>query len=86
MSVAFAAPGWLHALSVASLLLGGTCSLLLSVQVIRHPQYMAVMNVVWPICALFGTIAVVWASLRYGRLATMEAHHHAKEHGGRPRT
>lgn len=63
MSVAFAAPGWLHALSVATLLLGASCSLLLSAQVIRHPQHMMVMNVVWPVCALFGTIAVVWAYL-----------------------
>ncbi len=67
MSAAFAAPGWLHALAVASLLLGAACSLLLSVQVIRHPQHMAVMNVVWPVCALFGTLAVVWAYFRYGR-------------------
>ncbi|ACB24530.1 MULTISPECIES: DUF4396 domain-containing protein [Methylobacterium] len=84
MSAAFAAPGWLHALAVASLLLGAACSLLLSVQVIRHPQHMAVMNVVWPVCALFGTLAVVWAYYRYGRLATMEAHHHAMERDEKP--
>ncbi|MEE7462223.1 hypothetical protein MFUR16E_13470 [Methylobacterium fujisawaense] len=84
MSAAFAAPGWLHALAVASLLLGAACSLLLSVQVIRHPQHMAVMNVVWPVCALFGTLAVVWSYFRYGRLATMEAHHHAMQRGEKP--
>ena len=84
MSAAFAAPGWLHALYVACLLLGATSSILLSVQVIRHPQHMPVMNVVWPVCALFGTIAVVWAYFCYGRLATMEAHHHAMERGEKP--
>ncbi|MGH1569804.1 DUF4396 domain-containing protein [Methylobacterium sp. P31] len=77
-------PTWLYALAVASLLLGAACSLLLSVQVIRHPQHMAVMNVVWPVSALFGTLAVVWAYFRYGRLATMEAQHHAKAHGEKP--
>lgn len=77
-------PTWLHALSIAALLLGAACSLLLSVQVVRHPQHMTVMNVVWPVSALFGTLAVVWAYFRYGRLATMDAHHHAKERGEKP--
>lgn len=78
------APGWLHALSIASLILGAACALLLSVQVIRQPQHMAVMNVVWPVSALFGSVAVVWAYFRYGRLATMRAHHHAAEEGRKP--
>ncbi|SFU35370.1 protein of unknown function [Methylobacterium sp. 174MFSha1.1] len=77
-------PTWLHALAVASLLLGAACALLLSVQVIRHPQHMTVVNVVWSVSALFGTVAVAWAYFRYGRLATMEAHHHAKERGEEP--
>lgn len=45
---------------------------------------MAVMNVVWPVTALFGTVAVVWAYVRYGRLATMEAHHAAIERDEKP--
>ena len=77
-------PTWFHTLAIAALLLGAASSLLLSVQVIRHPQHMTVMNIVWPVCALFGTLAVVWAYFRYGRLATMEAHHHAKERGEKP--
>ena len=39
-------PEWFHILSVCALLLGAACSLLLSVQVIRQPQHMTVMNVV----------------------------------------
>jgi hypothetical protein len=77
-------PTWLHAISVATLLLGAGCSVLLSVQVVRYPQHMTVMNVVWPISALFGTIIVVWACFRYGRLATMVVHHRAKERGETP--
>ncbi|MFJ7441187.1 DUF4396 domain-containing protein [Methylorubrum thiocyanatum] len=84
MSAAFAAPGWLHAVSIAALLLGAACALLLSVEVVQHPQHMTVMNVVWPVSALFGSVAVVWAYFRYGRLATMEAHHRAKERGEKP--
>lgn len=79
-------PTWLHAISIAALLLGAACSLLLSAQVIRHPQHMTVMNVVWPISALFGTVVVVWAYFSYGRLATMEAHHDAKERARSRRT
>ena len=77
-------PTWLNTLAILSLLLGAACSALLSVQVIRHPQHMTVMNVVWPVSALFGTLVVVWAYDRYGRLATMEAHHRAKERGEKP--
>lgn len=84
MNAAFAAPGWLNALSIASHMLGAACSFLLSVQVIRHPQHRAVMNFVWPVCALFGTLAVVWAYYRYGRLATVEAYHHAMEPNEKP--
>src|SRR4051812_39174414 len=39
---------------------------------------MAVMNVVWPVTGLFGTIFVVWAYFRYGRLSTVTAHHQAQ--------
>lgn len=84
MSGMAAIPHWLHILAMASLLLGAACSLVVSVDVIRRPQHMAVMNVVWPVTALFGTLAVVWAYFRYGRLATMEAHHRAKERGKKP--
>lgn len=77
-------PAWFHALAILALLLGGACSLLLSVQVIRQPQHMTVMNIVWPVSALFGTVATVWAYFRYGRLATIAAHHHAKAHGEKP--
>jgi Domain of unknown function (DUF4396) len=71
-------PEWLNFLSIAALLFGPVCSLIVCIDVIRHPQQMAVMNVVWPVTALFGTIAVVWAYYRYGRLATLTAHQQAK--------
>ena len=77
-------PSWLHTLAIAALLLGAACSLIVSVDVIRHPQHMTVMNIVWPVTALFGTVLVVWAYFRYGRLATMQAHHRAKERGEKP--
>ena len=60
-------PIWLHDLSIAMLLLGGLCLLGILVDVVRHPRKMAIMNVVWPVCALFGSVLVV---LAYRSLST----------------
>lgn len=66
-------PGWLHALSIAALLLGAVCACVVLVDVLRHPQKMAVMNVVWPVTALFGTVFTVWGYFGYGRASSDEA-------------
>lgn len=63
-------PTWLHGLSIASLLLAFACALWIAADVARHPQHMRIMNVVWPVTALFGSLAAVWAYRRWGRLAT----------------
>jgi len=60
-------PAWFHALSIGALLLGGACALFLSVDIGARPQKMAVMNVVWPVTAIFGTVLIVWLYFRYGR-------------------
>ncbi len=73
-------PAWLDALSLAALLVGAVCALIVSIDVIRRPQHMTVMNVVWPVTALFGTVAVVWAYFRYGRMASRAAHHATSTH------
>jgi len=65
-------PAWLHLLSIAALLLGLSCAAALAVDVLRHPQKMWIMNVVWPVTALFGTVPTLWLYGRYGRLATRE--------------
>ena len=62
-------PAWLHALSIAFLLLGALCAVVIAVDVARHPQHMAIMNVVWPVTALFGTLWIVRQYYAYGRLA-----------------
>jgi len=46
--------------------------------ILRHPQRMAVMNVVWPVTAIFGTLPLMVLYYRYGRLTSQEAHHRAK--------
>ncbi len=72
-------PAWLHALSIAVLLLGALCAAVIAVDVVRHPQHMGIMNVVWPVTALFGTVWIVWQYFTYGRLATHEKAHAAME-------
>jgi hypothetical protein len=49
-------PGWLHALSIAYLLLGLISATIIAIDLLRHPQPMWIMNLVWPVTALFGTI------------------------------
>jgi hypothetical protein len=49
-------PDWLHDLSIAYLLLGAICAAVIAYDELRHPQHMWIMNVVWPVTALFGTV------------------------------
>ncbi len=62
-------PDWLHALSIVSLALGFVCAGVIVVDEFRHPQHMWIMNVVWPVTALFGTALRLWGYFTYGRLA-----------------
>ncbi len=62
-------PAWLHSLSIAFLLLGLVCAVVVAADLVRHKQHMWIMNVVWPVTALFGTVWIVWQYFTYGRLA-----------------
>ena len=77
-------PTWLHDISIAYLLLGALCAVVIAVDVVRHRQGMWIMNVVWPVTALFGTVWVVWQYFVYGRLATHERMHAAMQRGEEP--
>ncbi len=63
-------PFWLHATSIAFLLLGALCAVVIVADEYRHPQHMWIMNVVWPVTALFGTVFWLWGYFRYGRPAS----------------
>ena len=71
-------PAWLHLLSIFALVLGVATAGVSITDEIRHPQRMWIMNVVWPVAALFGTALMTWAYFRYGRLATTGAAKNAK--------
>jgi hypothetical protein len=51
-------PLWLHLGAEASLLLALLCAVVIIADEFARPQHMWVMNLVWPLCALFGS--VIW--------------------------
>ena len=62
-------PTWFHALAITYLLVGAATAILITVDLLRTPQPMWIMNLVWPATALFGTAAVAQLYLadRHGR-------------------
>lgn len=62
-------PAWLHVVSVTSLTLGLISSLAIAADEWKHPQKMPIMNAVWPLAALFGTVVWLWGYFCYGRHA-----------------
>lgn len=78
------APAWLHYLSIFALSFGAFCALVIAVDEVVHPQHMWIMNVVWPVVALFGGPVSVWGYFKYGRLATKRVTMRAKNEGREP--
>ncbi len=74
-------PVWLHVLSIFSLALGFVAALIAAGDVMRHPQHMGIMNVVWPVVALFAGPIALWAYYSYGRLAAHEVAKPAMDKG-----
>ncbi|MBP1849885.1 DUF4396 domain-containing protein [Rhizobium halophytocola] len=63
-------PLWFRLLSSASLLLAVACAVFILLDLSRRPQPMRIMNVVWPVCALFGSIFLLVFYCLYGRAKT----------------
>ncbi len=63
-------PGWLHALSIASLCVGFASALWIAWDEAHHPQQMRIMNFVWPVTGLYAPFVGVWGYCKWGRLAT----------------
>lgn len=82
-------PAWLLTLSVVSLCVAGVCALAIAVDLLFRPQKMWIMNVVWPVTALYaGPLAVV-SYYRVGRLSSkksvMSATQQGRENPGKQR-
>jgi hypothetical protein len=72
-------PNWLHALSIVYLAFGFASAAVIALDLFHHPQRMWIMNVVWPVTALFGTGWILWQYFTYGRLGSEEKAHAAME-------
>lgn len=65
-------PTWLILLSWMSIALGVLSAAWIAADLNRRPAHMGVMNLVWPLCGLFGSLPLLWFYRRYG-------HSHAGE-------
>lgn len=77
----------LHAVAILSLAAAGLCGLGIVLDLMKRPQSMGIMNVVWPVTALYFGPLAVWAYVRFGRAKKKGASHgmnHKDE--GRPPT
>jgi hypothetical protein len=60
---------WLHAVAIVSLIPRLICAVWIALDEIRHPQQMWIMNLVWPITALYASVLGLIFHFAYGRLA-----------------
>ncbi|MGQ7932464.1 DUF4396 domain-containing protein [Paraburkholderia sp. D1E] len=63
-------PAWLHDLSTAWISLGAICTVVIAADEVRHPQKMWIMNLVWPLTALFRTVFWLTGYCAWGRNAS----------------
>jgi hypothetical protein len=73
-------PEWLIVVAWICLAIAVICSAIIAIDVLRHPQHMMIMNIVWPVTALYSGPIGLWAYFRFGRLSTHEAMQQAKAH------
>ncbi len=66
-------PAWLHILSIIMLVTGVGLAMVVAADLFRHPQKMWIMNIVWPVTMLFGTVLSLWAYYRFGRMAAKDS-------------
>ena len=57
---------WLHLIALGSLGLACLCAAVIFAHITGHPQRMGIMDGVWPIAALFGSVLVLIGYFRYG--------------------
>jgi hypothetical protein len=57
----------LEAISWVSLSIAFLCALIIAGDELRHPQKMWIMNVVWPVTALYFSVVALWGYYRIGR-------------------
>jgi hypothetical protein len=53
-----------------SLIVAFACAIVITIDEVRHPQHMWIMNLVWPITALYFSVFGLWAYFALGRKAS----------------
>jgi hypothetical protein len=79
--VIFLVPQWLHLLSILALITGFASAALLALDEWRDPQHMWIMNLVWPLTALFAGLISVYGYVRFGKLGARSRVQPAMERG-----
>lgn len=78
-------PEWLTILAIISLVIGVLCTLIIAADILRgYRQHMWIMNVVWPVTALYAGPLALWAYFRIGRLSSRPVMQAARKHGASP--
>ena len=78
-------PEWLTTLAIASLSLALLCAVIIVGDILRgNRQHMWVMNIVWPVTALYSGPLGLWAYFAVGRLSTHQAMQAAKKMDKKP--
>lgn len=72
---------WLHWLAWGYLALSFACAAIIVLDELFQPQHMWIMNVVWPINALYWELAALWTYYRWGRPGPNTAVKEATQHG-----
>jgi hypothetical protein len=62
-------PAWLTIVATVSLILAGGCCVVIIMDLLGHRQPMWIMNLVWPITALYAGPVALWAYFKVGRVA-----------------
>lgn len=78
-------PHWLEIISMTSLSLAAICALVIVTDVLMgRGQHMWIMNLVWPLTALYFGPVALWAYFKWGRLGTRHRMMEAKKQGREP--
>jgi hypothetical protein len=78
-------PEWLTIIATVSLGLAALCAAVIVVDILRGArQHMWIMNIVWPITALYAGPLGLWSYLRIGRLSTHQRMREARKRSEPP--
>ena len=78
-------PDWLNGIAIASLWAGAISALIIIIDIVAgHRQHMWIMNVVWPLTALYSGPLGLCAYYKAGRLSTHDAMARASKKGEKP--